>query len=147
MFLLIDNYDSFTYNLAQAFYALGQDPLIMKNDDPRLLELAEHPELDRVCISPGPGRPEEAGYCLEFLRLLNPAVPVLGVCLGHQILGLFGGGHVEEAPVVMHGKCSEIVHDGQGLFHGLPNPMRVGPLPSAPRTGRFSRLRPTTPKA
>ena len=126
MFLLIDNYDSFTYNLAQAFYALGQDPLIMKNDDPRLLELAEHPELDRVCISPGPGRPEEAGYCLEFLRLLNPAVPVLGVCLGHQILGLFGGGHVEEAPVVMHGKRSEIVHDGQGLFHGLPNPMRVG---------------------
>lgn len=128
MFLLIDNYDSFTYNLVQAFYSLGQEPVVVvvKNDDPRLLELAQHPDLSQVCISPGPGRPEEAGLCLEFLRLLDPAVPVLGVCLGHQILGVFGGARVAEAPFVMHGKCSDIVHDGAGLFRGLPNPMRVG---------------------
>ena len=126
MFLLIDNYNSFTYKLVQAFYSLGQNPVVVKNDDPRLPELARHPDLSRVCISPGPGHPENAGLCLEFLRLLDPSVPVLGVCLGHQILGAFGGARVAEAPFVMHGKCSDIVHDGTGLFRGLPNPMRAG---------------------
>lgn len=126
MFLLIDNYDSFTYNLVQAFYALGRKPLVMRNDDPALPDMAAEPELSAVCISPGPGRPEEAGLCLEFLKRLPPHVPVLGVCLGHQILGLFAGAKVEVGPCIMHGKQSEIVHAGTGLFVGLPNPLRVG---------------------
>ena len=126
MFLLVDNYDSFTYNLVQAFYALGQQPVVVKNDDPRLLDMAQDASLSMVCISPGPGHPEKAGLCMEFLRLLSPRVPVLGVCLGHQALGLFAGASVVPGPCVMHGKASEIVHDGSGLFAGLPNPMRVG---------------------
>ena len=126
MFLLIDNYDSFTCNLAQAFYALGQQPVVVKNDDPRLPDMAQDPALNMVCISPGPGRPENAGLCMTFLRLLDPKIPVLGVCLGHQALGLFAGAQVVPGPCVMHGKASDIVHDGSGLFSGLPNPMRVG---------------------
>lgn len=126
MFLLVDNYDSFTYNLVQAFYALGRTPVVVKNDDPRLPEMAQDPALEMVCLSPGPGRPEDAGYCMEVLRLLKPEVPVLGVCLGHQALGLAGGGKVVVGPCVMHGKVSEIVHDGTGLFAGIANPMRVG---------------------
>lgn len=126
MFLLIDNYDSFTYNLVQAFYTLGHDPRVVRNDDPRLPELAADPSLKMVCVSPGPGHPDEAGLCLEFLRRLDPTVPVLGVCLGHQILGRLGGAPVEVGPRIMHGKTSEIVHDGKGLFTGLPNPLLVG---------------------
>ena len=126
MFLLIDNYDSFTYNLVQAFYALGHTPVVVKNDDPRLLEMAQDPALKMVCLSPGPGHPSEAGYCLEFLRILDPKIPVLGVCLGHQTLGMFAGAEVVVGPCIMHGKASDIVHDGTGLFKGLPNPMRVG---------------------
>ena len=118
MFLLIDNYDSFTYNLVQAFYALGQDPVVVKNDDPRLLELAQDPSLNMVCLSPGPGHPKDAGYCMEVLRILDPKVPVLGVCLGHQALGLAAGAEVVVGPCIMHGKASEIVHDGSGLFSG-----------------------------
>ena len=91
MFLLIDNHDSFTANLVQAFCKLGREPLVLKNDDLRLLELAESPDLRMVCLSPGPGRPENAGFCLEFLSHINPKVPVLGVGLGHQVLGLFAG--------------------------------------------------------
>ncbi len=126
MFLFIDNYDSFSWNLVQAFYSLGRAPIIYANDDPRLLELAAAPDLEAVCISPGPGHPESAGLCLEFLRRLPPHIPVLGVCLGHQILGYYAGAQVSAAPYVMHGKSSDIVHDGTGLFEGLPNPMRVG---------------------
>lgn len=126
MFLLIDNYDSFTYNLVQAFFQLGRDPVTIKNDDPALPGLAEDPSLAMVCISPGPGRPEQAGLCLEFLRRLPPAVPVLGVCLGHQILGHFAGARCEVADEIMHGKQSAVRHDGAGLFHGLANPMTVG---------------------
>ena len=126
MFLLIDNYDSFTYNLVQAFYALGHKPEVRRNDDPALLDLATSPDLTMVCISPGPGRPEDTGLCPEFLNRLSPRIPVLGVCLGHQLLGLHAGARVEVGPCIMHGKQSEIVHDGTGLFTGLPNPMRVG---------------------
>ena len=78
MFLLIDNHDSFTHNLVQAFCKLGRRPVVLKNDDPQILELAADPALSMVCLSPGPGRPERAGFCLEFLRRLNPKVPVLG---------------------------------------------------------------------
>lgn len=126
MFLLIDNYDSFTYNLVHAFQALGHDPVVAHNDDPRLLSMAEDPELEMVCISPGPGHPREAGLCLEVLKVLPPHVPVLGVCLGHQVLGLAGGAVVEVGPCIMHGKESDVEHDGTGLFTGLPRPMRVG---------------------
>lgn len=126
MFLLIDNYDSFTYNLVQAFYSLGHTPRVLRNDDPAVLEAATDPELRMVCISPGPGHPANAGLCPEFLRRLSPRVPVLGVCLGHQLLGLHSGARVEVGPRIMHGKQSEITHDGMGLFSGLPNPLRVG---------------------
>ncbi|MDR0827656.1 MAG: anthranilate phosphoribosyltransferase [Desulfovibrio sp.] len=126
MFLLIDNYDSFTFNLVQAFMQLGREPEVIRNDDTALPGLAGRADLDMVCISPGPGRPESAGLCLEFLRALSPTVPVLGVCLGHQVLGHFAGARVEVADRVMHGKQSEILHDGQGIFSGLPRPMQAG---------------------
>jgi len=126
MFLLIDNYDSFTYNLVQAFCMLGETPVVVYNDDPRLLELATDPEVEKVCISPGPSHPINSGYCLEFLKRLDPSVPVLGICLGHQILGLFAGEEVVRAPSIMHGKTSDITHDAEGLFKGLFNPMCVG---------------------
>lgn len=126
MFLLIDNYDSFTYNLVQAFCRLGHRPRVVKNDDPGLVAMANDPSLRMVCISPGPGHPSRAGYCLDFLRQLSPRIPVLGVCLGHQILGLYAGAEVVPGPVVMHGRTSEIVHDGKGLYRGMPNPMVVG---------------------
>ena len=126
MFLFIDNYDSFSWNLVQAFYALGRKPVVRANDDPHILELATSPELEAVCISPGPSHPRNAGLCLEFLKRLPASVPVLGVCLGHQLLGYFAGAEVSRAPYVMHGKSSDIIHDGAGLFAGLPNPMTVG---------------------
>lgn len=126
MFLLIDNYDSFTYNLVQAFYALGHEPVVLRNDDPAILDMAADPALEMVCISPGPGHPSQTGFCPEFLRRLPHHVPVLGVCLGHQLLGLHAGARVDVGPCIMHGKQSDIVHDGTGLFSGLPNPMRVG---------------------
>ena len=126
MFLFIDNYDSFSWNLVQAFYALGRKPVVYANDDPRILNLAASPDLEAVCISPGPSHPRNAGLCLEFLKRLPANVPVLGVCLGHQLLGYFAGGEVSRAPYVMHGKSSDIIHDGKGLFTGLPNPMTVG---------------------
>ena len=126
MFLFIDNYDSFTYNIVQIFQGLGRNPLVLTNDDPRILELATDPALECVCISPGPGNPKTAGFCLEFLARLPKHVPVLGVCLGHQCLGEFAGANVVKAPYVMHGKCSEITHDGTGLFSGVENPMKVG---------------------
>ena len=126
MFLLIDNYDSFTFNLVQAFMQLGRNPVVVKNDDPALPELAKSPDLAMVCISPGPGHPRSSGFCLDFLKALSPSVPVLGVCLGHQILGHFAGARVEVGPEVMHGKQSDITHDGSGIFSGLCSPMTAG---------------------
>ena len=126
MFLFIDNYDSFSFNLVQAFMRLGRAPVVVKNDDPSLPELALREDLSLVCISPGPGHPRTAGFCLDFLRMLPPRVPVLGVCLGHQILGYFAGAKVEVGPRIMHGRQSEIRHDGTGLFSGLPRPMTAG---------------------
>ena len=126
MFLLIDNYDSFSFNLVQAFMQQGRDPRVVKNDDPLLPELALAEDLRMVCISPGPGRPEAAGLCLEFLQRLPKHIPVLGVCLGHQILGHFAGARVSVADRIMHGKTTPVEHSGTGLFQGLPNPMRVG---------------------
>ncbi len=125
MFLLIDNFDSFTFNVVQAFQMLGKDPKVVRNDRSELLELAVSGELSMVCISPGPSNPENAGLCLEFLARLPKTVPVLGICLGHQILGHFAGAPVFVADRIMHGKTSLVTHDGTGLFHGLPDPFEV----------------------
>ena len=126
MFLLIDNYDSFTYNLVHAFHMLGAVPLVLRNDDPALEALAADPALRAVCIGPGPGHPDEAGLCLSFLRRLDPGVPVLGVCLGHQVLGRMAVAPVGVGPRIVHGKASAVIHDGTGLFEGIPSPMRAG---------------------
>ena len=126
MFLLIDNYDSFTFNLVQAFQVLGRFPHVVRNDHPELMGLATSPKLEAVVISPGPSRPELAGQCLEFLKLLPTTVPVLGICLGHQILGHYAGASVVVGERIMHGKTSPVRHTGQELFAGLPQPMECG---------------------
>ena len=125
MFLLVDNYDSFTYNLVHAFENQGVSPQVVRNDDASLLSLAGLPELEGVCISPGPSNPDNAGLCLQFLGRLPKKVPVLGVCLGHQILGQFGGADVAVNHKIMHGKQSAVHHYGLGLFSGLARPMTV----------------------
>ena len=126
MFLLIDNYDSFTYNLVHAFQAQGENPVVLRNDDAKLLSMATNPKLKAVCLSPGPSNPDNAGLCLDFLARLPKQVPVLGVCLGHQILGRFAGAKVEVNAQIMHGKQSAALHQGKGLFKGMPTPMIVG---------------------
>jgi len=126
MFLLIDNFDSFTFNLVQSFYKLGRVPEVLRNDRRELLDLARSPKLEMVCISPGPSHPRNAGLCGQFLDLLPSEIPVLGVCLGHQILGHHAGATVDVGPRIMHGKTSMISHDQQGLFTGLPTPLEVG---------------------
>ncbi len=119
MILLIDNYDSFTYNLYQYLCQLGADVLVRRNDRITLDEIAVlAPE--RIVISPGPCTPHEAGISVALLREFAGRVPILGVCLGHQAIGAAFGGTIVRAPVVMHGKLSTIAHDGQGVFAGLP---------------------------
>ncbi len=126
MFLLIDNFDSFTFNLVQLFQGIGADPLVLRNADPQLLALATDPHLEGVVLSPGPSHPANTGLCLPFLQALPPQVPVLGVCLGHQTLAHFAGAPVGAARRIMHGKTSLVTHDGTDLFAGLPNPVEVG---------------------
>jgi len=125
MFLLIDNFDSFTFNLVQAFQQLGADPVVIRNDRETVLDLAGSGTLERVCLSPGPSTPENAGHCLEFLARLPKEIPVLGVCLGHQTLGHFAGAPVERAERIMHGKTSMVVHEGASVFAGLDSPFEV----------------------
>jgi len=121
MLLMIDNYDSFTYNLVQYFGELGEEILVKRNDE---LSVAEAGGLKpkAIVISPGPCTPNEAGISLELIEKLSGKVPILGVCLGHQAMGQAFGGKVVRAKQVMHGKTSEIRHDGKTLFQGLPNP-------------------------
>ncbi len=120
MILVVDNYDSFTFNLVQFLARLDGDVRVFRNDAASAgALLAMGP--DRIVISPGPGRPEDAGVSCELIGK-NDAIPLLGVCLGHQALGLVFGGRVVRAPVLMHGKTSEIAHAGTGIFAGLPNP-------------------------
>ncbi len=126
MFLFIDNYDSFSFNIVQYFLQTGRNPLVLANDNPRVLEIATDPRLEAVVLSPGPSNPDHAGYCLEFLACLPHRIPVLGVCLGHQCLGRFAGCPVVRGPKVMHGKTSVINHTGKGLYAGVPNPMKIG---------------------
>ncbi|MFC3914785.1 anthranilate synthase component II [Pseudaeromonas sharmana] len=124
MILLIDNYDSFTYNLVQYFGALGQQVEVRRNDAITLEQIAAlHPS--HLVISPGPCSPNEAGISLAAIRHFAGKLPLLGVCLGHQAIAQAFGASVVRAPKVMHGKTSLIEHDGQGLFHDLPQPLRV----------------------
>ena len=120
--LMIDNYDSFTYNLVQYLGELGAVVEVVRNDVERVdALLARRPE--GLVVSPGPGTPEEAGVSVEAVRRFGEArVPVLGVCLGHQAIGVAWGGHIVRAPTLMHGKTSEVHHDGRTLFIGLPDP-------------------------
>lgn len=119
--LLIDNYDSFTYNLVQAFGMLGAEVIVRYNDRIKLDE-AEQLQPTHLVISPGPGNPDDAGVSSEMILRFHLRVPVLGVCLGHQCLGQVFGGTVVRAQMLMHGKTSPIIHDGLGVFSGLPNP-------------------------
>ncbi len=121
--LVIDNYDSFVYNLVQYLGELGAEPVVYRHDAISLDDLRAL-EPDAVLVSPGPGRPEDAGVSNDAIRAFGEAgVPVLGVCLGHQCIGQIYGGEVVRAPKVMHGKTSEIAHDGRGVFAGLPDPL------------------------
>jgi anthranilate synthase/aminodeoxychorismate synthase-like glutamine amidotransferase len=123
--LLIDNYDSFTYNLAQYLGELGAPPLVRRNDEVSLDEIAGmRPE--RIVISPGPGRPEDAGVSVEVIRRFGPQLPLLGVCLGHQGIGVAFGGLVVRAPQLMHGKVSSVQHDGRGVFRHVSQPFTAG---------------------
>jgi anthranilate synthase/aminodeoxychorismate synthase-like glutamine amidotransferase len=123
--LLIDNYDSFTFNLAQYLGELGAGPVVKRNDEVTLDEIsAMQPQ--RIVISPGPGRPEDAGISVEVIKQLGPRVPILGVCLGHQGIGIAFGGSVVRAGELMHGKTSTVHHDGAGVFKGVTQPFSAG---------------------
>jgi anthranilate synthase component 2 len=122
--LVVDNYDSFTYNLVQYLGELGEDPEVVRNDALTLAEVAARSPL-AVVISPGPCTPAEAGISTDLVRELGPEVPVLGVCLGHQCIGEAYGADIVRAPQLMHGKVSDIHHDGKGVFAGLPSPFRA----------------------
>ena len=121
MILVIDNYDSFTYNLVQYLGELGADIQVVRNDQTTVGTIEEQAP-ERIVISPGPKTPSEAGICLEVITAFAGRIPILGVCLGHQAIGQAFGGQVVRAPQLMHGKTSEITHDGKTIFAGLPNP-------------------------
>ena len=123
--LLIDNYDSFTYNLVQAFMVLGAEVSVHRNDA-LTVEAARALEPTHLCISPGPGTPAQAGVSIAMIRAFAGKIPVLGVCLGHQSIAEAFGGRVVRAPRLMHGKTSSIEHDGRGVYAGVPNPCEVG---------------------
>ena len=122
--LVIDNYDSFVYNLVQYLGELGAEPLVHRHDELSLDQIVEL-DPDAVLVSPGPGRPEDAGLSNDVIRHFTGRRPVLGVCLGHQCIGQVFGGDVVRAPEIMHGKTSLIRHDGQGVFAGLPEPFEA----------------------
>ncbi|HMK42636.1 MAG TPA: aminodeoxychorismate/anthranilate synthase component II [Dissulfurispiraceae bacterium] len=124
MLLMIDNYDSFTYNLVQYLGELGEDVRVFRNN---MITLDEAAALrpDRIVISPGPCTPKEAGVSIDLIKRFAGEVPILGVCLGHQAIGAAFGGDVIRAPYIMHGKLSQIRHDGRTIFAGLPNPFEA----------------------
>jgi anthranilate synthase/aminodeoxychorismate synthase-like glutamine amidotransferase len=123
--LMIDNYDSFTWNLVHLFEELGAEVDVFRNDA-ITIEEAEALAPDRLVISPGPGRPEDAGISVELIRRLGPHVPTLGVCLGHQAIVEAFGGRVGRAQALLHGKSSRVRHDGRGLYTGLPDEIEAG---------------------
>src|SRR6266404_4402407 len=124
MLLVIDNYDSFTYNLVQHFGELDVDVVVKRNDEISIDEIRKL-RPDRICISPGPGRPENAGISSDVIRELGPDIPVLGVCLGHQCIAQVFGGEVVQAEKLMHGKTSTIQHTGRGIFENLAQPLEA----------------------
>ena len=121
MILVIDNYDSFTYNLVQYLQELGAKTVTYRNDKITLNKLKKL-KFDRAVISPGPGRPTDSGISCDFIKEFYKKVPILGVCLGHQCIGEVFGGKIIKAPLVMHGKTSQIYHNSKGIFKGLKNP-------------------------
>jgi anthranilate synthase component 2 len=123
--LLVDNYDSFTYNLAHLFQELGAEVTVLRNDAVDADE-AERLAPSQLVISPGPGRPVDAGASVDIVRRLGPRVPTLGVCLGHQAIVEAFGGEVGQAQRLLHGKASSVSHDGAGIFQGLPDPLECG---------------------
>ena len=122
--LLIDNYDSFTYNLAQIFGELGADVVVKRNDEVALADI-QILRPARICISPGPGRPRDAGISCDVIRDFGAQIPLLGVCLGHQCIGEVFGGEIVRAPKLMHGKTSAISHKGTGVFENLAKPFEA----------------------
>ena len=124
MLALIDNYDSFTYNLYQYLCELGQEVEVVRNDKTTIEEIAGW-QPERIIVSPGPCTPKEAGISVDVIRHFGPLLPVLGVCLGHQCIGAAYGGVVGYAGEIMHGKSSKINHDGKGVYKGLPNPFEA----------------------
>lgn len=124
MIVMIDNYDSFTYNIVQCFGQFGAELQVLRNDQFTLDEL-ENINPQGIVISPGPGNPDDAGLSLEVIERFVQRVPILGVCLGHQCIGQFFGGKIVRAPMPIHGKTSMIHHDGQGVFKDLPNPFNA----------------------
>jgi para-aminobenzoate synthetase component 2 len=125
MILVIDNYDSFTYNLVQYLGELGEDVIVRRNDEITLAQIESNLPA-RILISPGPGRPAEAGISLEVIRSFGGRVPILGVCLGHQAIGQVFGGRVVRASTVVHGKASEVKHDGRSIFNEIDSPFQAG---------------------
>jgi len=124
MILVIDNYDSFTFNLVQYLGSMGQELKVFRNDAITPEEIGRlSPE--RIVISPGPGRPEDSGIIIPAIRDFAGRIPILGVCLGHQAIGAAFGGDVVAAPRIMHGKTSDVFHDGRTIFRGLPSPFRA----------------------
>ena len=124
MILVIDNYDSFTWNLVQYLGELGAEPYVRRNDD---LEVSDVAALDpaRIIISPGPGRPERSGISIAVIRELGAAVPILGVCLGHQAIGAAYGGRIRRAAEPVHGRTATVMHDGRGVFAGITGPFHA----------------------
>ncbi|MBP8001972.1 MAG: aminodeoxychorismate/anthranilate synthase component II [Chloroflexi bacterium] len=147
MLVMIDNYDSFTYNLVQYFGELGAEIRVFRNDEVTLDEIkALKPT--HIVISPGPGNPDDGGISNEVLREFGPTTPILGVCLGHQCIGQVYGGKVNRAPRLMHGKTSSVYHNGKGLFDGVPSPFKATryhsliveePLPEVLQVTAFTR--------
>ncbi len=126
MILVIDNYDSFTYNIVQYLGELGADLMVRRNDEITVEQIENDLKPERILISPGPGTPDDAGVSLEVLKHFAAKLPILGVCLGHQAIGQVFGGKIVRAPIPVHGKYGEICHDGKGVFTGLTYRFKAG---------------------
>ncbi|MGC8942232.1 MAG: anthranilate synthase component II [Sulfurihydrogenibium sp.] len=125
MILMIDNYDSFTYNIVQYFYQLGQEVIVKRNDEITLEDIKNMEGIDAIVISPGPCTPNEAGISVDVIKEFKGIYPILGVCLGHQSIGQAFGAKIVKAKCLMHGKTSNIYHNEKGLFEGIPNPFKA----------------------
>jgi anthranilate synthase component 2 len=125
MILMIDNYDSFTYNIVQYFYDLGQEVVVKRNDEITIEDIKNMEGIDAIVISPGPCTPTEAGISVDVIKNFKEIYPILGVCLGHQSIGQAFGAKIVKAKCLMHGKTSKIYHNEKGLFEGIPNPFNA----------------------